>query len=177
MASLPDGLAEDLVLAYRATAYFLRRVDLLSDSEIDGVGAAPEFTPRRVTVARIGYSARMIATQADMIRDPDGVYPENPDMTELAQQIEHGASLPPRALRHLVYHSAVHLRVAWRDLPSEGWERTLSAQRGEVLMRETPWIRTKSLWLAAIELGSGASFVDAAPAVLQRMNAGGPGER
>ena len=74
-------------------------------------------------------------------------------------EIEFGATLSPIALRHLFDHSAVHLNVEWRDLPGDAWHHTVRTIQGrEVPATETVWMRSREVWIHAVDLDNGASF-------------------
>ncbi|MFC0159663.1 hypothetical protein ACFFKB_17110, partial [Mameliella alba] len=82
--------------------------------------------------------------------------------------IAQGATLPPRALRSLVHHAAIHLDVEWRDLTDEGW--TLSAPlEGQAVtpLRQTPRLRARVVWKGALDLGNGGRLADV-PADLRK---------
>jgi maleylpyruvate isomerase len=160
---------DDLLLAFRGTSYFLRAVSVLSDAEFDEPGNSQSLMNRREVMATVAYDARGLAHLVEQIRT--GVQPaitfEN--AIERADTISFGAALPPRALRHLIEHSAVHLRVEWRDLLDALWAAEGRDHNGESLpVAETPWLRARQVWLGAIDLGSGARFDDLPIKLLER---------
>lgn len=165
----PGGPREDLTLAHRGTAYFLRLLAQLPERAYDEPGhpAAPD--DRRTTIASVGYDARGWANLASALRE------QRRDAATFAigereTSISSGATLPPRALRHLVGHSAVQLAVEWRDLPAAGWDRAGVDGEGDPLpISRTPWLRARQVWLAAIDLGSGGTFADFPPVLIDRL--------
>ena len=54
------GLQEELLQARRGTAFFARKLNELTDAELDGDSLLPGWTRRHVT-AHVGYNARAIA--------------------------------------------------------------------------------------------------------------------
>jgi maleylpyruvate isomerase len=87
-------------------------------------------------------------------------------------EIHFGATLSPIALRNLFDHSAVHLNVEWRDLPEDAWHQKVRTIQGrEVPATETVWMRTREVWMHAVDLDNGASFADIPPPVLERLMA------
>ena len=69
------------------------------------------------------------------------------------EDIELAATLPAHALRYLFRHSEVHLNVEWRDLPDEGWTRTVRSLDGRfVRIDATPLMRAREIWKAAATL-------------------------
>ncbi|MET3811871.1 maleylpyruvate isomerase family mycothiol-dependent enzyme [Arthrobacter sp. UYEF3] len=163
----PELLAA-LLQARRGTAFFARKLNELSDAELDGDSLLPGWSRRHVT-AHIGYNARAIARliqwAATGVETP--MYPST-DVRD--HEIDFGATLPPIALRHLFDHSAVHLNVEWRDLPEDAWHhkvRTIQAR--EVPAAETVWMRSREVWMHAVDLDNGAGFRDIPVRVLARL--------
>lgn len=140
---------DDLVWAYRGTAAFLRAVSRLSNAQLfeqrEGV------LPARL-IAEVSYRARGYARLAEEIRLGVAT-PVASEGDEYADAVALGTTLPGRALRHLVEHSSIHLRVEWRDLPDELWEhqgRDIDAAL--VTPRQAVRARTRQVWEAAANL-------------------------
>lgn len=165
------GPAEDLLLAYRGTAYFLRFLAQLPEQAYDHPGHPDAPADRRTIIATVGYDARGWAGLAEAIREGSpGPATFAPGERDAA--ISLGASLPPRALRHLVEHSAVHLAVEWRDLPAEKWNgQGVDDRRAPIAIDHTPWLRARQTWFAAVDLGMGGSFSDFPASMIDRLRA------
>jgi maleylpyruvate isomerase len=153
------GPSADLLLAYRGTAYFLRALSQLSERDYDEPGR-PGAESRRRTIAIVGYDARSWAQAAQRVRegraDPAGF-----EVDEREEAIALGETLAPRAHRHLVEHSATHLRVEWRDLPASLWARRVRESDGaRYPLEEIPRRRALQTWTAAVDLGTGARTAD-----------------
>ncbi|SOD63329.1 maleylpyruvate isomerase [Streptomyces zhaozhouensis] len=166
----PGAPAAELALARLGTAFFARRLALLDDAELAGPSLLPGWS-RAALVAHVGYNARaltrLVAWAETGVETPMYASPE-----QRAREIERGASQPPRALRALFAHSEVHLNVAWRDLPSAAWDaEVVTAQGRTVPARETAWMRTREVWVHAVDLANGAGFGDLPPALLDRLAA------
>ncbi|WP_372983746.1 maleylpyruvate isomerase N-terminal domain-containing protein [Microbacterium sp.] len=163
------GPAEDLLLAYRGTAYFLRFLAQLPEQAYDQPGPPDAPADRRTIIATVGYDARGWAGLAEAIRE-GAPAPTTFATGERDAAISLGASLPPRALRHLVEHSAVHLAVEWRDLPAEKWNgQGVDDQGAPIAIDRTPWLRARQTWLAAVDLGTGGSFSDFPRSLIDRL--------
>ncbi|WP_284981157.1 maleylpyruvate isomerase family mycothiol-dependent enzyme [Arthrobacter sp. efr-133-TYG-118] len=162
------GLQEQLLQARRGTAFFARKLNELSDAELDGGSLLPGWSRRHV-VAHIGYNARAIARLVEWAST--GVEtPMYPSVAVRDEEINFGATLSPIALRNLFDHSAVHLSVEWRDLPEDAWHHTVRTIQGrEVPASETVWMRTREVWVHAVDLDNGASFGDIPASVLERL--------
>jgi maleylpyruvate isomerase len=157
-----------LLQARRGTAFFARKLNELSDAELDGASLLPGWARRHIT-AHVGYNARAIARLIEWA--DTGV--ETPMYASTAvrdHEIDFGATLSPIALRHLFDHSAVHLNVEWRDLPAESWHHKVRTIQGrEVPATETVWMRTREVWVHAVDLDNGAAFRDIPVPVLERL--------
>jgi len=86
------------------------------------------------------------------------------------EEIDLGATQRPDALRSLCEHAAIDLDVRWRDLPADRWaEKVVTAQGRTVPVSETLWMRTREVWLHAVDLGVGERIADIPEGVLQRL--------
>jgi maleylpyruvate isomerase len=154
----PEILA-GLLLARRGTAYFERKLAELADDEFDGPSLLPGWDRRHV-IAHVGYNARALTHLTEWAAT--GI--ENP-MYATADarnaEIEYGATLSPAALRNLSAHAAVHLNVEWRDLSPEAWNTQVRTAQGRIVpASETVWMRTREVWLHAVDLDNGGSVTD-----------------
>lgn len=167
LATDPQLLAE-LLTVRRGTAFFARKLNELGDAELDGPSLLPGWT-RRHLVAHVGYNARAVTRLVQWgntgVETPMYASPE-----ARGAEIDEGATLPPRALRHLVDHAAISLDVEWRDTPPDVWARTVRTAQGRVVpLTETVWMRTREVWLHAVDLGNGADLRDVPSVVLLRL--------
>lgn len=144
----PSAPAADLLLARRGTAYFARQLNSFTDAQLDGPSAFAGQTRRHV-VAGVAFHARWLARLVAAARL--GLEVETIVEPELMlEDIELAATLPAHALRYLFRHSEVHLSVEWRDLPDEGWLRTVRSLDGRsVRVDATPLMRAREIWEAA----------------------------
>ena len=161
-------LQEELLQARRGTAFFARKLNELSDSELDGGTRLPRWSRRHI-IAHVGYNARAIARLVEWAAT--GVETPMYPSTEIRDhEISFGATLSPIALRNLFDHSAVHLSVEWRDLPDASWANEVRTIQGRTVpASETVWMRTREVWIHAVDLDNGASFSDIPAAVLVRV--------
>ena len=163
------GPTEDLLLAYRGTAYFLRWLAQLAERDYQKPGHPNALADRATTIATVGYDARGWANLVEALRERRA-NAATFAIGEREEAIASGSSLPPRALRYLVEHSAVHLAVEWRDLPAEAWgEHGIDDRNNALPVVCTPWLRARQTWLAAVDLGTGGSFSDFPPSMLDRL--------
>lgn len=162
------GLLDGLLQARRGTAFFARKLNELTDAELGRESLLPGWTLRHV-VAHVGYNARAVARLVEWAAT--GVEtPMYPSVEVRNHEIEFGATLSPIALRNLFEHSAVHLNVEWRDLPADNWHHKVQTVQGRTVpAEETVWMRTREVWVHAVDLGNGATFADIPEPVLARL--------
>lgn len=167
LATDPDVLA-DLETARLGTSYFRRALSRLDDRELDGPSLLPGWS-RRQLVAHVGYNARALArlvTWAETgVERPMYSSPEARNA-----EIEAGATLRPDALRSLVEHAAVDLDVRWRDLPDDRWDVDVRTAQGRTVpAAETLWMRSREVWLHAVDLDTGGRIAEVPAHVLARL--------
>ncbi|KAE8763892.1 maleylpyruvate isomerase family mycothiol-dependent enzyme [Georgenia thermotolerans] len=164
----PAAPARELAWARRGTAYFARKLNELTDAELYEPSLLPGWT-RAHLVAHVGYNARALTRLVEWART--GV--ETPMYASTEQrnaEIERGATLPARALRNLFAHAEVHLNVEWRDLTDAGWDAQVRTAQGRLVpARETAWMRTREVWVHAVDLDNGGSFHDFPPDLLAEL--------
>lgn len=164
----PASPARELAWARRGTAFFARKLNELRDDELDEPSLLPGWS-RRALVAHVGYNARALLRLTEWA-STGAKTPMYASTEQRNAEIENGATLPARALRNLFAHSEVHLNVAWRDLSDTAWDAEIvTAQGRTVAARETAWMRTREVWIHAVDLGSGASFLDFPPDLLDEL--------
>lgn len=164
----PAAPAAALSWARFGTAYLARLVNDLPDAALFAPSALPGWTRAHV-VARIGYQARALARvaagAASAVAQP--IYASD---EARRTEIEDGASLPAQALRHLYRHAAVHLDVEWRDLPADAWDAAVDLPGPTTIaVRDTAWIRARTLWLGCVDLDAGGSLLDAPAGLVDRL--------
>lgn len=155
----PNAPARELSWARLGAAYFARKLNELSDADLDAPSLVAGWSRRHV-ISRVGYQARALARLVEAARTgiPTRPYEE---LEQRSWEIEDGATLPARALRYLYDHAQIHLDVEWRDLDAQGWDRiTTSDGIPPIVARETPWMRAQLIWLSAVDLDNGGSFAD-----------------
>ena len=162
MTVSPETLQQRLLWARRGTAYFARKLSELPDAELDGPTQLAGWT-RKHLVAHVGYNARAIARLVEWATTGA----ENPMYASpqaRSEEIEYGATLTPTALRNLSEHAAIHLDVLWRDLPEDRWSAEVKTAQGQLVpAAETPWMRAREVWLHAVDLDNGGSYIDFPP--------------
>ena len=146
-----------LLLARRGQAYFSRKLNELGNDELDAPSLVPGWSRRHV-VAHVGLNARALTRLTEWAAT--GVEtPMYASREERDEEIAYGATQPARALRNLSAHAAVHLDVEWRDLSPEAWAAPVRTALGRTVpASETVWMRTREVWVHAVDLANGGAF-------------------
>ncbi|MEM7729782.1 MAG: maleylpyruvate isomerase N-terminal domain-containing protein [Pseudomonadota bacterium] len=152
----PEAPAADLLKMRHATAYFARIMGQLDDARmLVPSDCDPGLTPARI-LAEVGYEARRFALALEPLC-ASGSGPHAEAHLDDLPDISLATTLPPRALRHLFHHSAIHLDVCLRDLPGQAWgERVDLGCDQSVPVSDLPGRRTRKLMRAVDELSNGA---------------------
>jgi maleylpyruvate isomerase len=161
-------LSQRLLIARRGTAYFAQRLAELTDAELDGDCLLPGWS-RRQLLAHVGYNAaalcRLLGWASTGVETP--MYES---AAQRAREIDEGATLNPAALRNLFTHTAARLDEKWRNIPDAAWSAEVRTAQGRVVpAAETAWMRTREVWIHAVDLGNGARFGDFPEVVLESL--------
>ncbi|WP_432483033.1 maleylpyruvate isomerase family mycothiol-dependent enzyme [Kineococcus esterisolvens] len=166
----PSAPARELAWARQGTAYFARHLNETTDEDLRQPSRLPGWS-RAEVVAHVGYNARAL-TRLLTWAATGTEHPMYASAAHRAEEIARGATLPARALRHLVSHSTVHLDVEWRDLPDAAWNAPVRTAQGRTVpARETAWMRTREVWVHSVDLGGGGRFDDFPPEFLDALAA------
>jgi maleylpyruvate isomerase len=154
----PD-LLRGLLLARRGQSYFSRKLNELSDDDVDGPSLLAGWG-RREIIAHVGLNARALTRLTEWASS--GVEtPMYASTTQRDDEIEMAATLPVQALRNLSDHAAIHLNVEWRDLEKDQWSNQVRTIQGRIVpVSETIWMRTREVWIHSVDLRNGAGFDD-----------------
>jgi maleylpyruvate isomerase len=152
-------LAARLLVARRGQAYFSRKLQELRDDQFRLPSGLPDWS-RAHLIAHVGLNARALTRLTEWART--GIEtPMYESPTQRAEEIDFAATLPVQALRNLSDHAAVHLNVEWRDLTDEEWDHPIRTALGRIVpVSETVWMRTREVWVHAVDLDNGARFAD-----------------
>jgi maleylpyruvate isomerase len=161
-------LLDALLVARRGTAFFGRQLTELPDAGFGEPSLLPGWSRAHV-IAHVGYNAHAIARLIQWANT--GVATPMYESTEARNdEIEHGATLSPTALRDLYEQGATHLDRAWQDTSPDAWTHEVRTAQGRLVpASETVWMRTREVWVHAVDLGTAAGFSDIPEPVLSRL--------
>jgi maleylpyruvate isomerase len=161
-------LAERLLIARRGTAYFAQRLAELTDEQLYEQIALDGWS-RRHLVAHVGYNAAALCRLLDWATS--GVEtPMYASAEQRGREIAEGATLNGTALRNLFDHTVARLDEKWRNLPDAAWSAQVRTAQGRLVpASETAWMRTREVWIHAVDLGNGGRFGDFPGVVLDSL--------
>lgn len=157
-----------LSLLHDGTDYFSRTLDALPDDHFSGASLLPGWTRAHV-IAHVAYNATALMRLAEWATTG-----EEKKMYESSEvrnaEIENGAAMPGEQLRALYRETAEALDATWRELSDEAWSAKVRMSQGpEFPAMTTIWLRTREVWLHAVDLDSGASFDDFPPSFVDHL--------
>jgi len=153
---MPRPLADARRWVRHGTALFMSRTEL-GDSDLAEPSALPGWTRKHV-LDHVGANADALG---NLIRwaatgEPAPMY-ASPG--ERAAGIERGSRLPAPDLRAWLRRSADALEEAMTRLSDEQWKASvLTAQGRTVPATEVPWMRSREVYIHAVDLATGLSF-------------------
>jgi maleylpyruvate isomerase len=161
-------LPDRLLLARRGTAFFAQRLAELTDDELDGDTLLDGWT-RSHLLAHVGYNAAALCRLLDWAAT--GAQTPMYESTEQRnQEIKEGATLSAAALRNLFDHTVARLDEKWRHLPPSAWNAEVRTAQGRTVpASETVWMRTREVWIHAVDLDNGGRFLDIPNIVLKAL--------
>lgn len=160
----------DLQTVRAGTAHYLLRLDELDDDEFDQPSLLPGWTRGHVA-AHVAHNAYALMNLAEWARTgvEKPMY-ESPEARD--EQIEQGRALDSRALRDLNEAAAGALDEAWEALTDENWRARVRTRAGQSIpASSTVWMRTREVWVHAVDLDNGASFADIPADVIDHVTA------
>jgi maleylpyruvate isomerase len=123
--------------------------------------------PTRLAGWHRGHLATHVARNADALRNlltwaRTGVEtPMYPDAERRAAQIEAGAGRPIAEQVADLLRADASLAAAVSTMPDEAWTAPVRTAQGRpVPAAEVPWMRTREVWVHAVDLDTGCSFED-----------------
>ncbi|AGN20529.1 maleylpyruvate isomerase, GSH-independent [Corynebacterium glutamicum MB001] len=163
-------LEERLTLARLGTSHYSRQLSLVDNAEF-GEHSLLEGWTRSHLIAHVAYNAIALCNLMHWANTgeetPMYVSPEARN-----EEIAYGSTLNPDALRNLHEHSVARLDVAWRETSEDAWSHeVLTAQGRTVPASETLWMRSREVWIHAVDLGAVATFGDIPEVILRTLAA------
>lgn len=148
--------------------FFLNALAQLSDDDLCAPSALPGWTGRHI-LSHMGHNARAVGRLA--LWASTGVpTPMYSGPAARASEIELGARWSGQRLRLFVEVEQEALGAALAKLGAEQWANEVVTAQGQHLTAAAlPWLRTRELWVHAIDLYDGAHFADFPPPLLDEL--------
>jgi maleylpyruvate isomerase len=139
--------------------YFWTRFARISDDELSAPSALPGWT-RRHLLSHVGHNARAVRNLAQWAATGQTI-PMYATPTARGNEIAAGASWEPKRLRSFIETEQSALAAALQQLDNEQLAtEVVTAQGRHVPAAVLPWLRTRELWIHAVDLDQGADFSD-----------------
>lgn len=162
------ALSERLLIARRGTAHLAQRIAELTDADFDDDTLLDGWT-RRHLVAHAAHNAVALCRLLDWAATGEET-PMYSSAEQRGREIDEGATLNAGALRNLFAHSCARLDEKWRHLPCAAWREIVrTAQGRQVPAEETVWMRTREVWIHAVDLDNGGRYGDFPVPVLESL--------
>ncbi|MDO5494052.1 MAG: maleylpyruvate isomerase family mycothiol-dependent enzyme, partial [Nesterenkonia sp.] len=140
----------------------------LDEADLDAPTLLQGWT-RRHLIAHVAFNARALGRLADWART--GV--ENPMYASQAardEEIAQGTELSGRQLRRLDHETSEALAEDWASLPEDRWSAQVRTRQGSMVpLRSTLWMRSREVWIHAVDLDAGLSFAELPEEFLERL--------
>lgn len=136
---------------------FLDQLATVPDSAFAAPSTLPGWTLAHL-VAHVGYNAKGLSRLVRWARTGEET-PMYASAEARNTEIDAGAELPPAELRALVRQTDEQLRAELAELTA--WQAEVRTAQGELVpATEIPWMRTREVWIHAVDLGTGVTFDD-----------------
>lgn len=165
---LDHELPRRLAWVQRGAELFFEHLDTIDDAEFSRETALQGWTYAHL-VGHLGYNARALSRLLQWART--GVKTPMYASTEARnQEIESAAELSARELRTLARESDAQLRADLAGLSRDAWlTEVVTAQGRPVPAAEIPWMRTREVWVHAVDLRNGVTFEQFPGALLDEL--------
>jgi maleylpyruvate isomerase len=140
-------------------------IEQLGDDDLAAPSALPDWTRAHV-VAHLARNAdalgNLLTWARTGVETPMYASPEARDAG-----ISEAAALAPAELRAEVLAATQRLAEAMRGLPADAWSAQVRTAQGRTVpASEVPWMRSREVWVHAVDLDTGVGFTDVPEDVL-----------
>jgi maleylpyruvate isomerase len=166
---------ERRLLTNRGTARYTRQLSLVDSADFREPSLLDDWD-RAHLIAHVAYNAAALCNLMEWAAT--GVeHPMYSSSSARGEEIAFGATLIPDALRNLHDHTVARLRVAWEEAAPQDWDHEVRTAQGRTVpASETLWMRSREVWIHAVDLGVGAGFSDIPEVILATLLTEIPGK-
>ncbi|MFE2088605.1 maleylpyruvate isomerase family mycothiol-dependent enzyme [Streptomyces sp. NPDC059460] len=148
--------------------YFVGQLSKIDDQGLDEPSELPGWTRKHV-VSHLGFNARAVGRLVHWARTGERT-PMYPDATARADEIAEGALWSAERLRAFVETEQAQLAAIIGQLDGADWSvEVVTGQGRTVPATELPWMRTREVWIHAVDLGAGGGFDDFPSDMIDRL--------
>jgi maleylpyruvate isomerase len=156
---------ERLALMKQGEAYFLERLDGITDKDMSGPAGLPDWTRAHV-VSHFARNALALINLLDWARTGTAT-PMYPSVEARSEGIEEGARRSAAVLRGEATAASERLQAAAAAMPEAAWDGEIRTALGrQTTGAEVPWMRIRESWVHAVDLDAGATVADFPPQVV-----------
>lgn len=167
-----DATSVDSIMADVAARTFevIVRAELVADAEVAGPSRLPGWTRGHV-LAHLADNAEAFAAVLGRARDAEDAGLMYASRESRDQSIEAGADRSGADHVTRLLASAHRMTAAWRDLPADRLDATVSGTAGWTRpVRDVPWMRWREVALHAVDLGWPPGFAIGDPLVARLLD-------
>lgn len=159
---------ERRLIVNRGTAHYSRQLALVDNAEFGDETQLEGWTIAHLA-AHVGYNAAALCNLMHWAETGEET-PMYATPSARNDEIAFGSTLLPDAIRNLHDHTVARLRVAWDEAGDEAWAAQVQTAQGRTVpAEETLWMRTREVWIHAVDLGKSAGFSDIPEVVLETL--------
>jgi maleylpyruvate isomerase len=148
--------------------YLVRQLSEIDDVALGEPSALPVWTRKHV-VSHLGFNVRAIGRLVHWARTGE-VTPMYPNTSAREEEIAEGARWEAQRLREFVHTEQEALAAALWALNDSDWSSQVITGRGRTVdATELPWMRTREVWIHAVDLNVGGGFTDFPRAMIDRL--------
>lgn len=157
-----------LARARQGTEFFQATLGRITDAELDFDSLLPGWDRRQV-VAHVTSNARALGRLAYWA-DTGVETVMYASLEARTAEMAAGSVLSPDLLRESMADTAADLDRRWHELSAERWSFPVRNGQGAMVpLQDTIWMRTREVWIHAVDLNHGAGFADLPEEVLERL--------
>ncbi|QCB27979.1 maleylpyruvate isomerase family mycothiol-dependent enzyme [Corynebacterium endometrii] len=161
-------ISERLTLTRRGTAFYSGQLALIGNHEFGDPTLLEDWDVAHLA-AHVAYNANALCNLMHWASTGEET-PMYSSPEARNREIEFGSTLIPDAIRNLHDHTLVRLDVAWRDADDAAWSSEVRTAQGRTVQAsETLWMRTREVWLHAIDLNKTGNFSDVPRVILETL--------
>jgi maleylpyruvate isomerase len=148
--------------------YLVGALTKIDDEALGEPSALPGWTRKHV-MSHLGFNAVAVGRLVHWARTGEAT-PMYPNPTARAQEIDEGSQWTARQLREFIHTEQKSLAEALDALDDPEWSAEVMTGQGRtVTATELPWMRSRELWIHAVDLNAGGDFVDFPAGIIDRL--------